>query len=84
MNLILFCNRRKSCQPQKKFQLFPYIVILDNFVLFVEEIIFRRKKQPQKIRICGRSHMLSWEPTVCDVQPAGLLISQDQILCFSY
>ena len=78
MNLILLCNRQKSCQPQKKFQLFPYIVILDNFVLFVEEIVFRRKKQPQKIRIRGRSLILSWEPNVCDVQPAGLLISQDR------
>ena len=33
---------------QKKFQLFPYIVILNNSVLFVEEIIFSKKKQPQK------------------------------------
>ena len=44
---------------QKKFQLFPYIVILNNSVLFVEEIIFSKKKQPQKEKIRGRSLILS-------------------------
>ena len=36
------------------------------------------------MKIRDRSLILSLEPTVCDVQPAGLLISQDQILCFSH